>query len=36
MAQYELGYIEISMHNFVKICNSLNVDYAELLQNITV
>ena len=34
LTRYETGNIEISMKNFVKICDALGLNYADVLSNI--
>lgn len=34
LTRYETGAIEISMKNFVKICDALSLNYADVLSNI--
>ena len=34
LTRYETGAIEISMKNFVKICDALGLIYADVLSNI--
>ena len=36
ITKYELGQIEVSMANFIMICNALGVDYVEILQGVPV
>ena len=34
LTKYELGQIEISMKMFVRICDEIGVDYAEILRDV--
>lgn len=36
ITKYELGQIEVSMVNFVMICDALGVNYVEVLQSVPV
>ena len=34
LTKYELGQVEISMKMFVRICDEIGVDYADILRNV--
>lgn len=34
LTKYELGQVEISMKMFVRICDEIGVDYAEILRDV--
>ena len=34
LTKYELGQVEISMKMFVRICDEIGVNYADILRNV--